>query len=249
MASGIPTYRDCKGNWTASTPIKHQDYIANPAVRQRYWARSMVGWLNFGKAQPNTSHRALGAIEQLGTLSVLVTQNVDRLHQRGGSNNVVDLHGRLDQVECLDCGAQSERSVMQVRLEQANPGFQVSAATLRPDGDADIPDALIATVAVPACEECGGTLKPSVVFFGDNVPKARVHHCQEQLAASDALLVVGSSLQVYSGFRFCRQAAEQGTPIYIVNPGATRADSLAELKTSSSAEQVLQAWQAALEQQ
>ena len=242
LPSGIPTYRDSKGQWTGSQPIQHGDYIKEPAMRQRYWARSMVGWRNFGKAQPNAAHNALAEAEQLHRLSLLVTQNVDRLHQRAGSQQVVDLHGRLDQVVCLDCSALSERAAMQVRLEAANTDFDIQASQLRPDGDADVPDELIAQVVVPACEQCGGVLKPHVVFFGDNVPRDRVARCQQALAESDALLVVGSSLQVFSGFRFCRQAQQLGIPIFCINPGDTRADEMIDHKSATPAEELLLDW-------
>ncbi len=242
LPSGIPTYRDAKGQWTGSNPIQHGDFVADAATRQRYWARSMVGWRNFGKALPNDAHRALATAENAGRLELLVTQNVDRLHQSAGSSHVVDLHGRLDLVLCLDCGNTSPRSDMQVRLEAANPDFQMQASQLRPDGDADVPDELIAEVRVPACEVCQGVLKPDVVFFGDNVPKERVLQCQIALTESDAMLVVGSSLQVYSGFRFCQQAAEQSTPIYCINPGLTRADALISYKSDQPAELLLMQW-------
>ena len=246
LPSGIPTYRDSKGQWTGSQPIQHGDYIKDPAMRQRYWARSMVGWRNFGKAQPNAAHRALAEAEQSRRLSLLVTQNVDRLHQRAGSDQVVDLHGRLDQVVCLDCGDLSKRAAMQVRLEAANAGFDVQASQLRPDGDADVSDALIAQVRVPECQQCAGVLKPDVVFFGDNVPRDRVAQCQQALAESDALLVIGSSLQVFSGFRFCRQASERGIPIFSINPGETRADEMINHKSAVPAEELLHEWASAL---
>lgn len=246
LPSGIPTYRDSNGKWTGSQPIQHADYLKDAAIRQRYWARSLVGWRNFGKAQPNAAHTALAQAEQLGRLSLLVTQNVDRLHQRAGSEQVVDLHGRLDQVVCLDCEALSDRAALQLRLEEANSDFDVQASQLRPDGDADVPDELIARVQVPTCEACGGVLKPDVVFFGDNVPRDRVALCQQTLAESDAMLVIGSSLQVYSGFRFCRQASMLGIPLFCINPGATRADELIDHKSDANAEDLLLEWVSAL---
>lgn len=241
-SSGIPTYRDAKGKWLGSQPIQHADFLAFESVRQRYWARSLVGWRNFGRAAPNEAHRALVDAETKGRISLLVTQNVDRLHQQAGSRQVVDLHGRLDQVLCLQCREYSPRTLMQQRLEAANPNYTTRAEQLRPDGDADIPDSLVTSVRVPPCDRCGGVLKPDVVFFGDNVPAQRVLQCQQALHNSDAMLVVGSSLQVYSGYRFCRQAAEQGTPIYSVNPGVTRADELLSDRCIEPAEKVLSQW-------
>lgn len=246
LSSGIPTYRDAQGRWTASQPIQHGDFIAHASTRQRYWARSIVGWRSFGQAEPNAAHRALAAAEREGYLQLLVTQNVDRLHQRAGSENAVDLHGRLDQVICLHCGDTTLRAEHQHRLEALNPDFQLAADTLRPDGDADVPDALIASMQVVGCVVCGGVLKPNVVFFGDNVPRERVQTCQDALQAADAMLVVGSSLQVYSGLRFCRQAAQQSTPIFSINPGETRADHLIDHRCRAPAAEVLAAWVSAL---
>lgn len=247
LSSGIPTYRDAQGRWTASQPIQHADFIQHASTRQRYWARSMVGWRSFGQAEPNAAHRALAAAEHAGHVRLLVTQNVDRLHQRAGSDCAVDLHGRLDQVICLSCGDIAQRAEHQLCLEALNPGFQLAANTLRPDGDADVPDEVIASVQVAPCVVCGGVLKPHVVFFGDNVPRERVQGCQTALESADALLVVGSSLQVYSGLRFCRQAAQQNTPIFSVNPGETRADALISHHCRAPAAEILPAWVSVLD--
>ncbi len=248
LSSGIPTYRDSTGQWTGSQPIQHGDFLRYPHVRQRYWARSLVGWPSFARAKANIAHEALAQAESLGAVELLVTQNVDRLHQQAGSSAVVDLHGRLDQVICLTCADVSSRHELQLRLEQENAGIHVQAESLRPDGDAEVAQSVIDNINLPSCERCGGVLKPDVVFFGDTVPKQRVVSCQSALAHADALLVVGSSLQVYSGFRFCRQAAQQGTPIFSINPGKTRADDLFSASSGKSAATLLPQWVNALKQ-
>jgi NAD-dependent SIR2 family protein deacetylase len=229
LASGIPTYRDSKGNWQRNDPIQHRDFVEKPASRQRYWARSYAGWPAVGLAAPNAAHHALAELEAAGFVSLLVTQNVDRLHQRAGSQNTIDLHGRLDRVVCLACGEKSERARMQERIISHN-GTLPSPGELAPDGDADVPDAVIAGFTVPSCESCGGVLKPDVVFFGDSVPRATVERIFSAIDAAGALLVIGSSLMVYSGFRFCRHAHQAGFPLACINPGATRADELFTLK-------------------
>jgi NAD-dependent SIR2 family protein deacetylase len=229
--SGIPTYRDGQGRWLHSEPIKHQEFISSPLKRKRYWARSMRGWPAVRDAAPNRAHRALAALEQAGHISAVITQNVDRLHQQAGSERVIDLHGRLDRVQCLDCAAYQSRERVQARLLRLNPDTLHTATTAaRPDGDADLPDTLVERVTAPSCTSCGGVLMPDVVFFGGTVPRERVHTCMHALDQADALLAVGSSLQVFSGFRFCRRAAESGKPIAIINPGVTRADELAGLR-------------------
>ncbi|MFT5482148.1 MAG: NAD-dependent SIR2 family protein deacetylase [Halieaceae bacterium] len=232
-ASGIPTYRDQDGNWKQSDPIQHQDFIEQPAARKRYWARSALGWPKVSQATPNTAHRALAQLEANGHVELLITQNVDRLHQRSGSRRVVDLHGRLDEVNCLDCGATYKRDLIQILLQRNNPAlFNLAVETL-PDGDADLADHYIHNVNVPVCERCAGRLMPNVVFFGGGVPKSRVKRCMDSVAKADALLSIGSSLQVLSGYRFCRRAHELGKPVVLINPGTTRADSIAFLKLTS----------------
>jgi NAD-dependent SIR2 family protein deacetylase len=229
-ASGIPDYRDRDGAWKRTPPVTLQAFVGDPATYRRYWARSSLGWPLFAAAMPNDAHRALAAWEARGTLSLLVTQNVDGLHQRAGSRDVVDLHGRLDEVVCLQCGARSPRAAVQGAIEAANPGWRAAVLEIAPDGDVDIAPDAVAGFAAPACERCGGALKPDVVFFGENVPRARYERARDALQGADALLVAGSSLMVYSGFRFARMAHEAGLPIAIVNRGRTRADELATLK-------------------
>lgn len=232
--SGIPDYRDADGGWKRSPPVTLQAFLADAATRQRYWARSLFGWRRFGRAQPNAVHRALAMLEELGRQQVLLTQNVDRLHQRAGSRNVIDLHGRMDIVCCLACGERSDRDKLQEDLLARNPGWIDVASRPAPDGDADLAAADFSAFDVPECGRCGGLLKPDVVFFGENVPRERVESALEHLARADALLVVGSSLMVYSGFRFARIAAQLGKPIAAVNLGRTRADDLLSLKIDRS---------------
>lgn len=229
-ASGIPDYRDRSGAWKRPQPMTWQAFTGSEAARRRYWARSLVGWQRFGQARPNGVHHALAALQQHGRLQALVTQNVDGLHSAAGSQAVIDLHGRLDRVICLQCGQRSARAAFQQRLVSANPGWEQLPAGIAPDGDADLDEVDFFGFIVPDCLHCAGLLKPDVVFFGESVPRPRVEAVQAHLAAADAVLVVGSSLMVWSGFRFVRAAAQAGLPVAILNQGATRADDLATLK-------------------
>lgn len=230
LASGIPTYRDADGTWQRTEPVTHQEFVSNPARRRRYWSRSMLGWPAVAGATPNSAHLALAALESSGHVSCLITQNVDGLHQRAGQQNVIDLHGNLHGVVCLDCADHTQRRDLQHRLLSMNPRFGALTAKAAPDGDADLPESFVEAVEVPACTRCGGALKPDVVFFGGAVPRDRVDACSRALEAAPALLAVGSSLKVFSGFRFCRAAHRAGTPLAILNPGWTRADDLADSK-------------------
>ncbi|TMH49260.1 MAG: NAD-dependent protein deacetylase [Betaproteobacteria bacterium] len=200
-----------------------QDFLASKAVRQRYWARSMAGWPTVANARPNMTHDALARLEAAGRLQRLVTQNVDGLHQRAGSSQVIELHGNLEAVVCLGCGALHSRAWIQRTLESLNPEFQAATATTAADGDADI-ERDLAAFQVPHCSRCAGVLKPNVVFFGEGVPRERVDDAVGSLKHADAMLVIGSSLMVYSGFRFCEWADTMGKPIAAVNLGRTRAD-------------------------
>jgi NAD-dependent SIR2 family protein deacetylase len=230
-ASGIPDYRDDQGEWKRRPPVMIQAFRSDAAVYRRYWARACAGWPRFTSAAPGAAHRAFTEWQSAGTLHQLVTQNVDGLHQRAGSRGVIDLHGRLDVVVCLGCGMRIERSALQATMADENLQWLAEAVSA-PDGDADIADAVIESFAAPRCERCGGLLKPDVVFFGENVPVDRYAQTREALGGADALLVAGSSLMVYSGFRFVRLAHEAGLPIAILNRGRTGADDLAELKIS-----------------
>jgi NAD-dependent SIR2 family protein deacetylase len=228
-ASGIPAYRDQNGQWLHSKPIQHQDFLRSDAVRRRYWARSFVGWPTMGLAEPNPGHRALAELAARGAIKRLITQNVDGLHQKAGSAGVIELHGGIDRVRCLGCPAIYRRSVVQDWLALANAGFDAGAAAharAAPDGDAQLEDASYAGFGVPDCPSCGGVLKPDVVFFGDNVPRERVARAAQAVQEAAGLLVVGSSLTVYSGFRFADQAHQLGKPVFAINRGATRADPL-----------------------
>lgn len=240
-ASGIPTYRDAHGVWRHSEPIQHQQFVTEHHQRQRYWTRSMLGWPVIRDARPNPAHLALAKMESKGDISLLITQNVDRLHQRAGSSRVIDLHGRLDQVRCLECDVRFCRERFQQELLRANPQLGGETTSPRPDGDAVVADAIACETRVPQCIACGGTLMPDVVFFGGTVPAGRVQACNDAVNEADALLVVGSSLQVYSGFRFCRLAVKLGKPVAIINPGDTRADGLASLKLRLECERLLPA--------
>jgi len=228
-ASGIPDYRDDRGEWKRRPPVMILAFRTQDAVYRRYWARAYAGWPRLTSAAPNAAHRAFAQWESTGTLHHVVTQNVDGLHQRAGSQAVVDLHGRLDVVVCLGCGARTSRSSLQDAMAAANPDWRAEALTA-PDGDADIDARVVESFVPPRCIACGDLLKPDVVFFGENVPGERYEHARDALRRADALLVAGSSLMVYSGFRFVRLAHESGLPIAIVNRGRTRGDDLAELK-------------------
>lgn len=207
--------------------------MGSAVVRQRYWARSFVGWQRFGRAEPNGAHRALARLEQEGRLEVLVTQNVDGLHQAAGSLRVIDLHGRLDRVQCMECHALVPREELQAELMRLNPAWDGLPGRAAPDGDADLEGLPCGEFAVPACARCDGILKPDVVFFGESVPRARVDAAMQGLGRADAMLVVGSSLMVYSGYRFAQAAAQCGKPVAAVNLGRTRADELLTLKVSA----------------
>jgi len=231
--SGIPDYRDTEGQWKQKKPVQFQDFVHSEPMRQRYWARSLLGWKHFSNARPNDAHWALARLENAGFVHQLVTQNVDGLHQQAGSRRVLDLHGRLDWVECLSCRTRGARTAFQQTLEVLNPDFLQLSAASAPDGDAVLESVDFSRFQIPACPGCGGVLKPGVVFFGESVPRPRVERAYARLAEADALLVVGSSLMVYSGFRFCRAAAEQNKPQAAINRGRTRADDFFAHKISA----------------
>ncbi|NTX08659.1 NAD-dependent protein deacetylase [Myxococcus sp. CA040A] len=237
--SGIPDYRGPGTRARARNPIQHREFLQRPEVRARYWARSLLGWPRFASAHPNPAHRALAALEQGGHVPGLITQNVDRLHHAAGSSRVIELHGALARVRCLDCGAQEARVDLQARLLALNPDFSHQVLELRPDGDAELSSEALQSFQVPACVRCGGTLKPDVVFFGDNVPAPTVTEAFALLEEGDALLVVGSSLAIYSGYRFLVRAAERHVPIAILNLGECRGVELADLRVEASAGDVL----------
>ena len=239
--SGIPDYRDANGRWKRSPPVSFQSFMGSAAVRQRYWARSLVGWERFRKAAPNKAHEALASLERQGHLAMLVTQNVDGLHQAAGSLKVIDLHGRLDQVRCMDCDSVTSREELQTEFLRRNAAWSGLEGPLAPDGDADLDALPFGEFEVPSCARCGGVLKPNVVFFGESVPRPRVEAAMQGLERADAALVIGSSLMLYSGYRFVQAAAESGKPVAAVNLGLTRADDHLTLKVSEPCAQALAA--------
>lgn len=233
-ASGLGDYRDQSGQWKRAQPITGQTFCHDKAARHRYWARSSVGWPAFQSAKPNQAHHALAALEGLGTVHHLVTQNVDQLHQRAGHQSVIDLHGVLATVSCIQCGFQQSRDDFQVKLLESNLWLKNLNASYAPDGDADLEtdndlQMQVDNMAIPACPNCQDLMKPDVVFFGENVAKPIVELAMEQLRSADVLLVAGSSLMVFSGYRFCRDAAQRKQPVVIFNEGKTRADDIATL--------------------
>jgi NAD+-dependent protein deacetylase sirtuin 4 len=236
--SGIPDYRGEGTRARARNPIRFDTYVRDPAARTRYWARSMIGWPKLAAARPNPAHQALAALEQAGLVTGLITQNVDRLHHAAGSREVIELHGALAEVRCLACGRLEPRDALQARLVALNPGWLAHEAALAPDGDADL-EVSLARFRVADCQACGGLLKPAVVFFGEQVPQAVVDQGYARVADAELLLVLGSSLTVFSGLRFVKRAHAAKTPVVIVNLGPTRGDPLAQLKIDAPLGQLL----------
>jgi len=228
--SGIPDYRDREGAWKRKQPMSYQEFIGSHEAQRRYWARAVIGWKRLRNVQPNRSHRVLARLERFGRVQSLITQNVDGLHQSAGSIQVLDLHGRIDAVECLCCRRSSRREPLQRRLEQLNPQWSERAALMAPDGDAVPEETDCSAFEIAGCEHCQGPLKPAVVFFGESIPSDTAARAERCVRTADALLVVGSSLMVYSAYRLVRAAHELGLPIIIVNQGKTRADTLASRK-------------------
>ncbi len=221
--------------------MSYQEFVGGEAGRKRYWARSLVGYRHIVSAKSNAAHRSLAKLEAQGRISALITQNVDGLHQAAGSRAVIDLHGRIDQVICLQCNIVSPRSEFQQQLETLNPSWRNLDANVAPDGDAELDTADCEDFQVPPCTACGGVVKPDVVFFGESVPKPRVQSAMTAVDQADGLLAIGTSLMVFSGFRFVRRAAQNGLPIAIVNEGRTRGDSLATKKFTTRCETLLAA--------
>ncbi|MFB7334305.1 NAD-dependent protein deacetylase [Streptomyces adustus] len=228
--SGIPDYRGEHGSLRRHTPMTYQEFVGGEPARRRYWARSQLGWRAMTRARPNAGHRAVTALGEAGLITGVITQNVDGLHRSAGAADVVELHGSLSRVICLDCGHLSARTELDHRLREANPRFEEAAedhraARVNPDGDVELPEEAVRAFRVVACAACGtGVLKPDVVFFGENVPPERVEACGRLVARAATLLVLGSSLTVMSGLRFVRQADRSGIPVLIVNQGPTRGD-------------------------
>ncbi len=237
--SGIPDYRDKHGQWKRPQPMTLQAFTGSESARRRYWARSLVGWPIIASAQPNLTHQAIANLQTRGPAHYLVTQNVDGLHQKAGSPQVQDLHGRLDVVICLACGEREQRERFQARMQALNPEWADRRAEVAPDGDAELDETDFSGFDVPVCEQCAGLMKPDVVYFGETVPAERVRQTRDALQRSDAMLIIGSSLMVYSGFRFARQAHELGLPIASVTMGHGRADQWLSLKIEQPCDQAL----------
>lgn len=241
--SGIPDYRGPTGELRNALPMTFERFTGSPWERQRYWARSHLGWQHIARSRPNASHLAVAALDQAGLLAGTVTQNVDGLHSLAGSRDVIDLHGRLDAVACLDCGDRRHRLELMLRLDVVNPGFRDQhgrGGTLqRPDGDVTLDDEAVRRFRVVDCRRCDGVLKPDVVFFGEHVPRERFQRALGLLDAANALLVLGSSLTVGSGYRFVTAAVRRGVPVAIVNRGATRGDAHADVKLDAGLADVL----------
>jgi NAD-dependent SIR2 family protein deacetylase len=228
--SGIPDYRGPDGKRRV-VPMTYGEFVASPANRQRYWARSFVGWRRFAGAGPNDGHRAVADLQRLGLVRVIITQNVDGLHQMAGARDVLELHGNLALARCLDCGETTQRAELDGRLGEANPHFEVIAGELRPDGDVVLSDEAVAGFHPPRCLVCqSDRVKPDVVFFGESVPKTLVEQCFSNVDASSGLVVLGSSLQVMSGYRFVQRAAASGIPVAIVTRGPSRGDEKATIR-------------------
>jgi NAD+-dependent protein deacetylase sirtuin 4 len=244
--SGIPDYRSPEALAKPRRPIHGPDFVRSETVRRRYWARSALGWERMRGAEPNAGHRALAALERAGVVTHVITQNVDRLHRKGGSRSVTELHGALAEVACLACGEIEDRDALQERILALNPAWTSTAAVAAPDGDADLPLAQVEGFVVPGCAACGGVMKPRVVFFGDNVPQPIVKEAFAATDAADLLLVVGSSLAVYSGYRFLRRAVERGISVAIVNRGPVRGEEHATIKVEASTGATLDALARAL---
>jgi len=239
--SGIPDYRDVNGEWKRPSPVTFQAFTGDDLTRRRYWARSLVGFPTMATARPGAAHHALARLEAAGRIGMLLTQNVDGLHEAAGSRQTIDLHGRIDTVRCLGCETRTPRADLQQQLRERNPAWAALEAKAAPDGDADLDGRDFAAFDVPDCPLCGGMLKPDVVFFGESVPRDRVQAAFAALAEADAMLVAGSSLMVYSGFRFVQAAVAAGKPVAAVNLGRTRADDLLTLKVAQPVGEALSA--------
>jgi NAD-dependent deacetylase sirtuin 4 len=244
--SGIPDYRSPEALQRRRAPIPGPEFVRSAAVRRRYWARAMVGWETFRRARPGLAHVALARLEASGAVTRVITQNVDRLHHAAGSRQVIELHGALAEVVCLGCGALEDREAVQARMRESNRGWMESGVRVAPDGDADLDDADVARFEPPSCERCGGALKPRVVFFGENVERPVVDDAFASVDAAEVLLVCGTSLAVFSGYRFLRRAAERRLEIAIVNRGPVRGEEHAALKVEGSTGAVLAALERAL---
>ncbi|HWS35348.1 MAG TPA: NAD-dependent protein deacetylase [Actinoplanes sp.] len=227
--SGIPDYRGPSGSARQGSPMTYQTFTGDPVARRRYWARSHLGWRTIGDARPNEGHQAVARLQGQGLLAGIITQNVDGLHQEAGGRDVIELHGNLARIVCLDCRESSGRAELEERLTAANPGFAAVATAVNPDGDVELDEAEEAGFTVVDCRACGGMLKPDVVYFGETVPPERVARAFATVAEARTLLVLGSSLTVMSGRRFVLRAVRDGIRVAIVNRGVTRGEPYADL--------------------
>ena len=240
--SGIPDYRGPGGAYSRNhTPITYQLFRDDPRGRHRYWARSYIGWPMMRDMQPNTGHLSVAALESAGLVTGVITQNVDSLHHKAGSAAVIDLHGRLDTVMCMACGLRGSRVALHDRIASVNAGWEGAATRINPDGDVDLPETSVDAFVMVDCTACGGPLKPDVVYFGESVPPARVTDSYAMVDSASSLLVLGSSLHVYSGRRFVTHAHKIGLPIIIVNQGETKADELATVRIEAALGETLTA--------
>ncbi|MEC8499377.1 MAG: NAD-dependent protein deacetylase [Pseudomonadota bacterium] len=240
--SGIPTYRNNDGKWMRSKPVEITDFLDSCEARKRFWLRNMLGWKFMSKAIPNNNHQYLSTLQKKGQLNCIVTQNVDGLHQKAGSSNVVDLHGRIDTVTCVTCDLKFSREYIQNLLIEKNPKFAEITGKILPDGDAKIDNVNYQSFNILDCPSCGGILKPDTVFFGESVPKKIVDRTFKLLDTSPGVLVIGSSLTTYSGYKYCRYAKENKKRVLIINKGPTRADDIADMKVSEDCAVVLSGW-------
>lgn len=244
--SGIPAYRDEGGAWLRRTPIFYQDFIQCPIARRRYWARSYFGWDHVASAKPNQGHQALARLESAGHVKTVITQNVDALHERAGSQALIEIHGQLGRVKCLDCGAQYPRDIIQTYLRELNTHWTADVLSHNPDGDVDLDEAAYPDFKIADCAHCSGRLKPDVVFFGESVPKQTAKAVDEAVRNCDALLVIGSSLIVMSGYRIVKKVHEMGKPVIAINRGITRADDLLSFKVNKDCIQTIEDVEATL---
>jgi NAD-dependent SIR2 family protein deacetylase len=239
--SGIPDYRSPEALARPRRPIHGSEFVRSGKLRRRYWARAMVGWEHFRRARPGASHVALAELEERGVVRKVITQNVDRLHHAAGSRRVLELHGALAEVVCLDCGFLEDRDELQSRMRRENPSWLDGPARIAPDGDADLPDELVERFEVPVCSRCHGVLKPNVVFFGENVARGVVEEAFAAVDDAEVLLVAGTSLAIFSGYRFLRRAVERAIPVAIVNRGPVRGEEHARIKVEASTGETLAA--------
>jgi NAD-dependent SIR2 family protein deacetylase len=237
--SGIPDYRGPERRGRPATPITYKEFVSSGDARRRYWARSAIGWPWIERKQPNLGHEVVAALERSGIGVGVVTQNVDGLHTEAGARRVVELHGALRSVVCLSCTRHESRHSLQERILVQNPGWMQHGGEVAPDGDVHLDPEVTAEFRVPACLHCGGIIKPDVVFFGENVPRDRVREAFAVLEEAEMLLVLGSSLAVYSGYRFVASSLKADKPVALINDGPTRADEVASVKVSARLGSVL----------